>query len=71
VAVAAYDVASSWLVLGPVPCVHDSELALVPGCSSVSLALGLVTASSADIASVLKSSTANETCERLEFGCII
>lgn len=67
VAVAAYDVTSGWLVLGPVPCVHDSELAPVPGCSSVSLALVLITASSADIASVLETSAANEIRERLNF----
>lgn len=70
-AVAAYDVASGWLVLGPVPRVHDSELALVPCCSSIGLAFVLVTASGADISSILETSTVNKMCERLKFECII
>ena len=59
VTVATRDVASDWLVFGPVPCVHDSELALMPSCSSVGLALVGVATSSADITTVLEASTVN------------
>ena len=70
VSVAAHNVASGGLVLGPVPCVHDTELLLMPGCSGVGLALVGVTASSADIASVLETSTVKQIREFVELGWI-
>jgi hypothetical protein len=71
VTVAACHVASGRLVLGPVPRVHDGELALVPPGSDVGLTLVLVTASGTDIASVLETSTASKTGERLKSECTI
>ena len=70
VAVATHDVTRDWLVFGPVPCIHDSELASMPSCSSVGLALVGVATSSADITTVVEASTVKNMCEFLKFKWI-
>lgn len=57
VAVTTGNVTGVRLVLGEVPRVHDSKLALVPGGTSIDLAFVSVTTSGTDIASILKTST--------------
>ena len=69
VTVAANNIAGTRLVLGEVPGVHDTELSPVPGGSGIELALVSIPTASANIASILETSTAENVNECLEFEC--